>query len=84
MAGGPDLEEEDLETLSLHVLGEEEEWSGISSSEEEDGPGPPPLECTFSFVFPYFSSRSLFWCEAVHGEKEIMGHPTITAQAGSG
>ena len=40
MAGGPDLEEEDLGTLSLRVE-EEEEGSEVSSSEEEDGPGPP-------------------------------------------
>ena len=40
-AGGPDLEEEELEGFSLQILGEEEDETGISSSEEEDGPGPP-------------------------------------------
>ena len=40
MAGGPDLEEEELEVLFLQALGEEE-GTGLSSSEEEDGPGPP-------------------------------------------
>ena len=40
LAGGPDLEEEELEGFSLQVLGEEGETE-ISSSEEEDGPGPP-------------------------------------------
>ena len=42
LAGGPDLEEEEeLETLSLQVVGEEEGGCDISSSEEEAGPGPP-------------------------------------------
>ena len=41
LAGGPDLEEEELEGFSLQVLGEEESETGISSSEDEDGPGPP-------------------------------------------
>ena len=41
LAGSPDLEEEELETLSLQAVGEEEGGSDISSSEEEDGPGPP-------------------------------------------
>ena len=40
LAGGPDLEEEAMEGCSLQVL-EEDEETGISSSEEEDGPGPP-------------------------------------------
>ena len=41
LAGGPDVEEEELEVLSLQVLEEEEEETGVSASEEEDGPGPP-------------------------------------------
>ena len=41
LAGGPNLEEEELEVFSLQVLSEEENETGISSSEEEDGPGPP-------------------------------------------
>ena len=41
LAGGPDLEEEELEGFSLQVLGEEEDETEVSSSEEEDGPGPP-------------------------------------------
>ena len=41
LAGGPDLEEEELEGFSLHVFDEEENETGVSSSEEEDGPGPP-------------------------------------------
>ena len=40
LAGGPDLEEEDLDILLLRVGGEEG-MSEVSSSEEEDGPGPP-------------------------------------------
>ena len=40
LAGGPDLEEEELEYVSLRAR-EEEEETGMSSSEEEDGPGPP-------------------------------------------
>ena len=40
LAGGPDLEEEEMDGFSLQVLGEDEE-TGISSSEEEDGPGLP-------------------------------------------
>ena len=39
LAGGPDLEEEELDGFSLQVL-EEENETEISSSEEEDGPGP--------------------------------------------
>ena len=41
LAGGPDLEEEELDGFFLQVLGEEEDETGISSSEEEDRPGPP-------------------------------------------
>ena len=41
LAGGPDLEEEELEGFSLHVQGEEDGGTGMSSSKEEDGPGPP-------------------------------------------
>ena len=41
LAGGPDLEEEEVDGPSLRVLEEDEEETGISSSEEEDGPGPP-------------------------------------------
>ena len=40
LAGGPDLEEEDLEGFSLLVL-EEEAETDFSSSGDEDGPGPP-------------------------------------------
>ena len=40
LAGGPDLEEEDLEGFSLQVL-EEEVETDVSSSGDEDGPGPP-------------------------------------------
>ena len=41
LAGGPDLEQEELEGFSLKVQGRGEEGTGKSSSEEEDGPGPP-------------------------------------------
>ena len=41
LAGGPGLEEEELEGFSLQVLEEEGTESEVSSSEEEDGPGPP-------------------------------------------
>ena len=41
LAGGPDLEEEELEGFSLQVQGEDKEGTGLSPSEEEDGPGPP-------------------------------------------
>ena len=40
LAGGPDLEEEELESFSLQVSGEEVETE-VSSSGDEDGPGPP-------------------------------------------
>ena len=40
LAGGPDLEEEEMEGLSLQVLNEEVQTE-VSSSEDEDGPGPP-------------------------------------------
>ena len=39
LAGGPDLEEEELEGFSLQVLGEVDE-TGISSSEDEEGVSP--------------------------------------------
>ena len=41
LAGGPDLEEEELEGFSLQVLDETGTESEVSSSEEEDGPSPP-------------------------------------------
>ena len=41
LAGGPDLEEEDLACVSLRVQGEGDDGTGISSSEEEEGPAPP-------------------------------------------
>ena len=40
LAGGPDLEEEELEGLSLQVS-EGEVETEVSSSGDEDGPGPP-------------------------------------------
>ena len=45
VAGGPGLEEEELEGFSLQVQGEGEEGTGLSSSEEKEKPAPPPLEC---------------------------------------
>ena len=41
LAGGPDLEEEELESLSLLAQEEGVEETDISESEEENGPGPP-------------------------------------------
>ena len=41
LAGGPDLEEEEMESFSLQVLEEAGTEGEVSSSEEEDGPGPP-------------------------------------------
>ena len=41
LAGGPDLEEEELEGFSLRIQGEDEAGTGLSSSEGEDGPGHP-------------------------------------------
>ena len=41
LAGGPDLEEVDMDTVSLQVLEEAEAETDVSASEEEDGPGPP-------------------------------------------
>ena len=40
LAGGPGLEEEELEGFSLQVLGEETQTE-VSSSGDEGGPGPP-------------------------------------------
>ena len=40
LAGGPDLEEEELEDFSLRVS-EEEAETEVSSSGDEGGPGPP-------------------------------------------
>ena len=50
LAGGPDLEEGELGGFSLQFQGEEE-GTEVSSSEEEDGPSPPP-RLYFSFIFP--------------------------------
>ena len=41
LAGGQDLEEEELEGVSLQVLEDEGDETGVSSSGDEDGPGPP-------------------------------------------
>ena len=41
LAGGPELEEEEMEGFSLQVLEETGTGSEVSSSEEEDRPGPP-------------------------------------------
>ena len=40
MAGGPDLDEGELEEVVLRAP-EEDEGTEVSESEEEDGPGPP-------------------------------------------
>ena len=40
LAGGPDLEEEELDGFSLRGTGEDME-TDVSSSGDEDGPGPP-------------------------------------------
>ena len=40
LAGGPDLEEEELDGFSLQGTGEDMETE-VSSSGDEDGPGPP-------------------------------------------
>ena len=39
LAGGPDVEEEELDEIELWAS--EEEGSGTNESEEGDGPGPP-------------------------------------------
>ena len=83
LAGGPDLEEEELEVLSLRGLGEEEEETGISASEEEDGPG-PPSRMYLSFVFFFFPLvRTTFFLGEKKREVGDLGQLTITAQAGS-
>ena len=41
LAGGPDLEEEEMDGYSLQILGGDEEETGASSSEEDNGPGSP-------------------------------------------
>ena len=41
LAGGPDLEEEDMDSVSLQVLDESGADSEVSSSGEDGGPGPP-------------------------------------------
>ena len=40
LAGGPEVDD-DPEVISLQLQGGEENETGVSSSEEEDGPGPP-------------------------------------------
>ena len=40
LVGGPEVNEQDLEVISLQVQDDGENGTGISSS-EEDGPGPP-------------------------------------------
>ena len=57
LAGGPDLEEEELEGFFLQVQ-REEEGTGVSASEEEDGQALPPRMylslggCRGVFFFP--------------------------------
>ena len=41
LARGPDLEEEELDEFSLRVLEEDGMETQVSTSGEEDGPGPP-------------------------------------------
>ena len=41
VAGGPEVDEEEMDEVVLWAPEEEEEGSGISESEEEEGPGPP-------------------------------------------
>ena len=41
LARGPEVDDDNPEVISLQVQGGEENETGISSSEEEDGPGPP-------------------------------------------
>ena len=41
LAGGPEVDDNGPEVISLQVQGGEENETEISSSEEEDGPGPP-------------------------------------------
>ena len=69
LAGGPDLEEEEIETFSLQVLGEEGGRSEVSSSEEEEGLS-PPSSLYFSFVFLYFLLfGSLLWVRSNMGRR---------------
>ena len=50
LARCPDLEEK-LKCVSLQVHGEGEEGTGVSSSEEEDGTGPPLLNVLLFLSF---------------------------------
>ena len=56
MAGGPGLDDEELEEFTLRVQGEEE-GTGLSESEEEDGPGPPLSVIFFPLSFLVLKGR---------------------------
>ena len=88
---GPNLEEEELEWFLLQVQGEEEGTEVSSSEEEEGGPGPPPLGllchfCRFAFLYVWRVTGGvyLFFLSGGPWGEGDLGHPTITAQAGSG
>ena len=81
LAGGADLDEDEIEEVELWAP-EVEEGSDISeSSEEEDGPGPPPLVHVF-LVFLLFRGREgvfSFLSLTAYGRKENkQGYPTLT------
>ena len=86
LVGGSDLEEQDLECVSLQVQGEGEEGTGASSSEEEDGPGPPSgmyLSFVFSLLDGYKGCLFFLLLGGSWGEG-VLGYPTMAAQAGPG
>ena len=83
MAGGPDLDEEELEEVSLRVQ-EEEEGAGLSKEEDGMTQVHPPSLC-LSFVFCLFVLPFLFpLSSAVSGEEGGQRCPTLTARAGPG
>ena len=82
LAGGLEVDEEKMDEVVLWAPGEEE-GSGISESEEEEGPGPPlslvgpfPLSSFCFSIFVIFIWRS----QGCRGSR----CPTMTAQAGAG
>ena len=72
-----------MDTLSLQVLDEE----GRMLVRVKKRKGQALLFRMYFFPLSFLISSmscSFFWCEAEYGEKETLGYPTITAQAGSG
>ena len=81
LAGGPDVNESELEEVVLWAPEEEAAGSSGVSEEEEEGPGPSP-RMYLSLVSPLVFSFALILRRRYGCRRP--GYPTMTAQAGPG